>query len=220
MAYVSKKIEIISSMMGKTLEEIDRIGKNFKDEVFRLPEREINLIPYFNTVKILIDPSFGLTATHYIVGNVPYMFVFRKSKLIAYFDRANLGHIRAIIDRIDRYEVGNYTEQTRRTTYGKITSMLEQTRQFEGANIELIDDLLKRINKFKESFDRKKISFPEPEIVKISPVPTLASFEEPETIPVNASLKYVIEIEPTDLDATCKALNSIGVKFTLYNKFN
>ena len=217
MAYVSKKIEIISSMMGKTLEEIDRIGKNFKDEVFRLPEREINLIPYFNTVKILIDPSFGLTATHYIVGNAPYMFVFRKSKLIAYFDRANLGHVRAIIDRIDRYEVGNYTEQTRRTTYGKITSMLEQTKQFDGANIELIDDLLKRVNKFKEAFDVKKTALAEPETVK---APTLASFEEPENIPVNTALKYIIEIEPTDLDATCKALNSIGINFTLYNKFS
>ena len=95
--------------------------------------------------------------------------------------------------------------------------MLEQTKQFDGANIELIDDLLKRVNKFKEAFDVKKTALAEPETVK---APTLASFEEPETIPVNTALKYIIEIEPTDLDATCKALNSIGINFTLYNKFS
>lgn len=220
MAYVSKKIEIISSMMGKTVAEIDRIGKNFKEEVFRLPEREMKLYPYFDTVTLLIDSDCGLTATHYIVGNVPYMFVFKRSKLIAYFDRSNLGHINAIIENIDRYEVGNYTETTRRTTYGKITSMLEQIKQFEGANVLLIDDLLKRINKFKEVFDKKKNPLlTEPENVK---VPTLTSFEEESetdlTLPMLKQLSYVIEIAPSDLEASCKALNNAGIKFSLHNK--
>lgn len=216
MAYVSKKIEIIASMMGKTLNEIDRSAKNFKEEVFRLPDRQIKLYPYFEAVTLLINGDIDLTGTHYIVGNVPYMFVFKKGKLIAYFDRANLGHVYAIIENINRYEDEKYTETTRRTTYGKITSMLEQIKQFEGANIELIDDLLNRINKFKESIGRKEIEFLEPEIVRI---PSLASFEEEsETVPVLRQLSYVIEIAPSDLEASCKALNSAGIKFSLYNK--
>lgn len=215
MAYVSKKIEIIASMMGKTLNEIDRSAKNFKEEVFRLPDRQIKLHPYFDAVTLLINNDANLTGTHYIVGNVPYMFVFKKGKLIAYFDRANLGHVYAIIENINRYEDEKYTETTRRTTYGKITSMLEHTKTFEDANIDLIDDLLKRINKFKESFERKKIEIDEP-VVK---VPSLATFEEEqETVPVLKQLSYVIEIAPSDLEASCKALNNAGIKFSLYNK--
>ena len=216
MAYVSKKIEIIASMMGKTLDEINRSAKNFKEEVFRIPETHIKIYPYFDAVNLLLDSDCALTATHYIVGNVPYMFVFKRGHLIAYFDRANLGHVYAIIENINRYEDPKYTETTRRTTYGKITSMLEQTKRFECANTELIDDMLVRINKFKESFDQKKKVVKEPEVVK----PTLTSFEESETVPVLKQAMYVVEIAPSDLEATCKALNNMGIKFTLYNKFN
>lgn len=217
MAYVSKKIEIIASMMGKTLNEIDRSAKNFKEEVFRLPDRQIKLYPYFEAVTLLINGDIDLTGTHYIVGNVPYMFVFKKGKLIAYFDRANLGHVYAIIENINRYEDEKYTETTRRTTYGKITSMLEQIKQFEGANIELIDDLLNRINKFKESIGRKEIEIGAP-VVNVK-IPSLTSFEEEsETVPMVKQLSYVIEIAPSDLEASCKALNSAGIKFSLYNK--
>ncbi|QJI10766.1 hypothetical protein GuL6_112 [Buttiauxella phage vB_ButM_GuL6] len=217
MAYVSKKIEIIASMMGKTLNEIDRSAKNFKEEVFRLPDRQIKLHPYFDAVTLLINNDANLTGTHYIVGNVPYMFVFKKGKLIAYFDRANLGHVYAIIENINRYEDEKYTETTRRTTYGKITSMLEHTKTFEDANIDLIDDLLKRINKFKESFEHKKVKIDAP-VVHVN-VPSLASFEEEsETVPVLKQLSYVIEIAPSDLEASCKALNNAGIKFSLYNK--
>lgn len=197
MAYVSKKIEIIASMMGKTLDEINRSAKNYKEEVFRIPDTtHIKVYPYFDAVTLLLDSDCALTATHYIVGNVPYMFVFRRGHLIAYFDRANLGHVYAIIENINRYEDAKYTETTRRTTYGKITSMLEQTKRFECANTELIDDMLVRINKFKESF------------------------KESETVPVLKQAMYVVEIAPSDLEATCKALNNMGINFTLYNKFS
>lgn len=214
MAYVSKNDKLLKLMIGKTLDEIEELSKSFKNSAFSEYVKEkktsISNEERFGKVcsSLFIAPVY---VRLYAVGNEVYVFVFTHSRneVIAYFNKSNLVCVEMFLENHKFLTDIGYKESTIVTTRSKIRAMLTQAKEFKYSNKKAISRLLVELS--------KKIEPPVPVSV-VQPVPTLASFEE--TVPANTALKYIIEIEPTDLDATCKALNSIGVKFTLHNKFN
>ncbi|AGJ71516.1 hypothetical protein Lw1_gp108 [Escherichia phage Lw1] len=214
MAYVSKNEKLLRLMVGKTIEEIEELSKNFKSSAFSAYTKErrnstISNEDRFNKVCENLFLAHVYTRL-YTVDREVYVFVYThsRSEMIAYFNKNNLVAAEMFINNKSFLRSAEYKESTVVTTRSKIRALFAYAKEFKYANKKAIS----RFQSELESIVITKSSEP------VQETPTLDSFES-ETVPVLKSIKYSIEIEPKDLDAACKALNSIGINFILYNKF-